>query len=121
NFTSADKIDVIHHRGMEREDSLDAMAEADLAHCDGFAHATVIAGDHGAFKYLKTFFLAFTNLHVDANGIARPEGRQVRLEEPRPKLLNCRVNHGYFRGLPDDAGRQTVRADWLSPLLSISW
>jgi hypothetical protein len=35
----------------------------------------VVAGDHGSFKGLQTFFVALLDLDVDADGVARAEFR----------------------------------------------
>src|SRR5579863_5478668 len=67
----ADDVDVIDDGRVNREDALDAVAEADLADGDGFAEAAgVIAGEYGAFKRLEALFIAFLDFDVDANGIA---------------------------------------------------
>ena len=63
---------------MDRENALHALAEADLADGDGFAHAGVLAGDDGAFKRLQALFVAFLDLYVDADGIAGTELGDVR-------------------------------------------
>ena len=65
---------------VQRENTLHALAEADLADRDGFAHAGVIARDHDAFKSLKALFVAFLDLDVDADGVAAAEHRSIRAE-----------------------------------------
>ena len=69
----AHHVDVIHHRSVQREDALHALAEADLAHGDGLAHAGVVLGDDGAFERLQAFLVAFLDLDVHADGVAGPE------------------------------------------------
>src|SRR5581483_7526536 len=71
----AHHIDVIDHRRMNRKNALHALPEADLAHGDGFAQAAVLARDHGAFEGLQALFVALSDLHVNANGVARTKLR----------------------------------------------
>ena len=73
----AHDVDVIDHRSVHRENALYALAKADLSHGDGFADARVLAGNHGSFKRLQTFLVAFFDLDVDANGVARAEFRDL--------------------------------------------
>jgi hypothetical protein len=58
---------------MQREDTLDALAEAYFADSDGLADALVVAGNHGSFEGLQAFFVAFLDLDVNTDGVARPE------------------------------------------------
>ena len=58
---------------MHGEDALDALAEADLANGDGLAEPRVVAGDQDAFENLQPLLVAFLDLDVDPDGIARPE------------------------------------------------
>ena len=71
--SGADYVDVVHHGSMQREDALDALAEAHFADGDGLADALVIAGDHGSFESLQPFLVAFFDLDVNTDGVARPK------------------------------------------------
>ena len=62
---------------MQREDTLDTYAEADLTHSDRFANAAVLACDADALKGLQTFLVAFLNTDVYAERVARLEIRCV--------------------------------------------
>ena len=48
--TGTNQIDMRHDRRIQRENAFDALAKADLANRDGFAHADVLAGNDGALK-----------------------------------------------------------------------
>src|ERR1035437_7245196 len=65
----ADHIDVIHHLGVHREDTLHALAKTDLADGDALAHAHAVAGNQHAFESLQALFLAFPDFHVNLDGI----------------------------------------------------
>jgi hypothetical protein len=62
---------------VDRKNALDTLAKADLSHCDGLAEARVIASDQDSFKDLETFFFAFLDLDVDADGVAGAEFRHL--------------------------------------------
>src|SRR5580700_7062023 len=64
---------MVDNPGMDGENTLHALAEADLAHRDALAHPDIVARNYGAFEGLQAFLVAFLNLHVHANGVARPE------------------------------------------------
>src|SRR5262249_7054382 len=70
NFAGAHDVDVIDHFGVDREDALDAVAEADLADGDALTHARAIAGNDGAFESLEALFIAFLDFDVNLDGIA---------------------------------------------------
>src|ERR1039457_1931044 len=65
----ADDIDMVHHLGVYREDTLHALAETDLADGDALAHARAIAGNQDAFEGLEALFLAFLDLDVNLDGV----------------------------------------------------
>src|SRR5580700_1452189 len=69
----AHHVDMVDDRGMQRENALHPLAEADLSHGNGSAEPLIIAGNYGSFKGLQTFFVAFFDLYVDADGVARAE------------------------------------------------
>src|ERR1035437_5582541 len=50
--TRADHIDVIHHFGVHREDTLHALAKTDLADGDALAHAHAISGNQHTLESL---------------------------------------------------------------------
>jgi hypothetical protein len=72
---AADHIDAVDVRAVQREDALDALAEADLADGEAAAHATVRAGDADTFEILDAGAVAFDHLHADAQRVARAEFR----------------------------------------------
>ena len=73
DFNQADR------RGMRRENALDADAEADAANREARPRVRAALLDDHALELLDAFLIAFGFLQsdVDANGIARAEGRQV--------------------------------------------
>src|SRR5271157_2388982 len=90
----AHDVDMVDHRSVQRENALDAGAEAGLANGDGLAHAGVIAADHGALEGLQAFLVAFPDLHVDADGVANPELRKVGALVLIQDLLQIGADHG---------------------------
>ncbi len=76
----ANDIDVIDGAAMKWEDALDALAEANFSNGDGVAEAGVIACNEGAFENLDAFLIAFLDLDVDLQSIARTEDRNIRSE-----------------------------------------
>src|SRR3954468_2782749 len=70
-----DKVNVINNRSVDRENTLNSLAEADLTHRNGFAQSSVVPRDHSAFERLQPLFVAFLNPHMDANSVSRPELR----------------------------------------------
>ena len=70
---AADDLDRIDVRRIEREDALDALAEADLADGEAGADALVRAGDADAFEILDAGALAFDDLDADAQRVAGAE------------------------------------------------
>ena len=77
HFAAANDVDVVDDRGMEREYSLNADAEAYLSNRDRFAGSAVFAGDHDAFKDLQAFLISFLNSYVHLDGVARLKGRDI--------------------------------------------
>src|SRR6185312_777355 len=74
----AHQVNMIDNRRVYRENTLHAVAETDFSHCDGLAHASVLARNHRSFKGLKTFFFAFADSYMHSNGIARAKLRMRR-------------------------------------------
>src|SRR5262245_54189491 len=76
-----DDVNVINDRRMEREDAFDADAERCLAHGDRLTDALATTRDHNFLERLQPFLgLAFLDSHVNANGVAGSEFRDVALQ-----------------------------------------
>ena len=75
NRAAADHFDTIDGRREEREHALDAFAEADLADGEVGVEAGARAGNANAFIGLHALTIAFLDLPIDADGVARIEGR----------------------------------------------
>jgi hypothetical protein len=73
-LTTAYDVDMIDHRGVEREYAFDADAETDLANCHRLANAAVFAGDTDTLKGLQAFLVALLDPDVYAKRIARLKG-----------------------------------------------
>ena len=65
---------------MQRERAFYANAVGYAANRKGFTDAAVAAGDHSAFKSLKTLAGSFHHLHENANGVTDAEFRQIGAE-----------------------------------------
>src|SRR5687767_12319887 len=55
---------------MQREDTLDALAERYLAHGERGAHAAAMHPDDDAFEHLDALFVAFAHLYVHFHGVS---------------------------------------------------
>jgi len=62
---------------VNREDPLDAYAEADLANGERLANAPALASDDDAFERLRAFPSTLDNTHIHAHGIPGTEVRDV--------------------------------------------
>src|SRR5208282_2006830 len=72
NFGRTHHVDLVDHLGVNRKDAFDALPKADLA--DGETGLrSVVALDDYAFKRLHAFLVAFLDLHMDPDGVSRPE------------------------------------------------
>jgi hypothetical protein len=71
----ANEIDVIDNRRVDGEDTLNALAEADLPNGDRLAQSGVISRDYSAFESLQPLFVTFPDANMDAYGVSRPELR----------------------------------------------
>jgi hypothetical protein len=76
NVCGAEYVDFIDDLGVERENTLDALAEAHLADGEGWLRATAF-GDDGAFEGLGALFVAFLDADVNADGVAWSEAGNV--------------------------------------------
>src|ERR1035438_1189630 len=109
----AHDVDMVDHRGVQREDALNAGAEAGLADGNGLAHAGVVAADRDTLEGLQAFLVAFPDLHVDADGIADPELRKVHSLILIQDLLQIGVDHGLTPFLSNPTLRQRdLRPRW---------
>src|SRR5580658_2248189 len=76
HLVAADLLNLVDNLGVEREDALDARAEAHFA--DGKrALGAVVDGDHQALEGLKALFVAFLDLYLDTNLVAGHKRRQI--------------------------------------------
>src|ERR1700733_13607211 len=64
-------LDGFDVRAHHREQTLDAFAEADLPHSEALVDALAAPGDADALVGLDALALAFLDLHVHADGVAR--------------------------------------------------
>ena len=76
NFGGAQQIDLVDHFGVDGKNALHALAKADLAHSEAGLRPVVALDDH-AFKGLQSLLVAFLDLHVDADGVARAKRGNV--------------------------------------------
>src|SRR5215211_1727084 len=74
---AADDRDVRPHRAVHREDALDADAVRDLADRERLADPAAAAGDAHPLEGLEALLVALAHAHVHAQGVARPERRDV--------------------------------------------
>src|SRR5215471_11187545 len=90
---STDDVDMVDYRSLHRENALDALAKADLAHRNGLPHSFVMPRDDGAFESLQPLFVAFFDLDVHADRVAGTKlgvGALVLLENLRQKcMVHC--------------------------------
>ena len=77
---------------MQREDALYTMAKADLAHGKAGLRAAATRNDH-ALKCLQAFLVAFLDLHVYADAVARHELRNVGALGLGQKFFDDQVSH----------------------------
>src|ERR1700733_1379201 len=112
NAPAAHEVNVVNHRRLHGENTLDTVAETDLANSDGLAHSRILARDHGAFESLQALFVAFPDLDVHANGVAWTElrvGTRARVladEFCHQCVLHIRTLISFLFGL---AGQGVVR------------
>src|SRR6478609_6400749 len=80
HVTTADDLDVVDDRRVQREGALDADAERDLADGEGLADAAAVATDDDALEDLDTRARALDDLDVDLEGVAGAEVGNVRAQ-----------------------------------------
>src|SRR6185503_13561945 len=76
HLVRADDLHFIQHFGVERENTFHALAKADLAYGEAALRAAAL-GNHGAFKRLYALFVAFFDLYLYADAVARIYVRNV--------------------------------------------
>jgi hypothetical protein len=76
NLGRADLLDLVHDFGVEGEDALNAVSEAHFADRKA-ALRTIFARDYDTFKRLKALFIAFLDLYLNADRVARAKGGKV--------------------------------------------
>ena len=69
---AANLLNLVDDFGIEGEDTLHTLAKAHLADGEGALRSSV-NGDYETFKGLEAFFIAFFDLDLDANLVARDE------------------------------------------------
>src|SRR5580700_4141075 len=92
DFRRAHQLDPIDYLRVLGKNALDALTEADLADRKT-GLGTARTRDDYAFERLQTLLVAFLNLYVDANGIARNEFRKVGAFGLGQQLFDDQVRH----------------------------
>ena len=87
NVTARNDLDLLDRRSVNREDTLDADAERDLADAEGFLDAAALASDDVALEHLDTRAVTFNNLHVHLDVVASAEIGNVALEVRRIEFI----------------------------------
>ena len=85
NFRRTHHVDLVDDLRVDREDTLDALAEADLA--DGETRLCAVAAcNDDAFKRLQALFFAFANLDRNLDRVAGTELRADRCAATWPAV-----------------------------------
>jgi len=71
----ADDFNFVDDLRMHRKDAFNAVSERDFANGESRSHAAVLEADADAFEHLDALFVAFLDLYVNFDGIARLERR----------------------------------------------
>src|SRR5580692_1234857 len=95
NLGGTQQLHLVDHARALRENTLDALTEADLAHRKAGLR-TSRTRDHNPFKSLSTFLVAFLNLDVYADGVARNKLRKVGALGFSQQFFNDEVRHNLF-------------------------
>src|SRR4029077_6947213 len=77
---------------MERKDTLDAVAKADLAHGKAGLRPPA-ARNHHALECLQAFLVALLDLHVHADAVTRREFRNISTLGLSQQFLDDQVSH----------------------------
>src|SRR3984957_4001231 len=124
NVSPGHDLDLLDGRGVHRESTLDADAIADLADRERLAGAPALAADHDALDVLDPGPVTFSNPDVHLQGVAWPEGRNVRPDLCLLKLGNRGVHRSSsswssrarlrtrLSGLVAAKGSELARATW---------
>src|SRR5690606_10408972 len=97
--TAALDLHRVDGRAVGLEHALDAVAVRDLAHGERGVEAGVLLADDHAFVGLDALAVAFLDLDVDDDGVARAEGRQLALDLFGFEILQQRVERGLVHGV----------------------
>src|ERR1035438_8267844 len=95
HFRRAHHIDLIDDFGVERKDTLHALAETDLAYRKARLRAALPRNDH-AFKRLQALFFAFSDLDQHLDRVARAKLREVGAAGFRQQFFDNRIAHKRF-------------------------
>src|SRR5205823_10183254 len=87
-------LDRLDARAIQREDALDAGAEAHLAHREGRARAGAVALDDHALEYLDAGLVAFDDLVVHLDGVAAAKLGNVAANLALFEVVNDWALHG---------------------------
>src|SRR5712692_2133660 len=92
NLGRAQQLHFIDHSRVDGENALDAMAEAHLAHGKTGLGAAG-ARDHYAFERLQAFLVAFLDLYMYADAVARSEVGNVTALGLGQEFFDDQVRH----------------------------
>src|SRR5437899_1043062 len=87
NFGRAQQVHFIDDLAIDGEDALDAVAETHLAHGEAGLRTTAARDDH-AFERLQTFFIAFLDFYMDADGVTGSEIGNIGALRSGEQLFN---------------------------------
>src|ERR1051326_7653115 len=87
-------LDLIDRRRIEGEHSFDSDSSGDLADGEHLARTTAFARDDETLEDLDALFVAFLDLHVDLDGVAGREVRDVGARFARLDQFHD-VRHGF--------------------------
>src|SRR4029453_4563257 len=77
DVTLGDDLDLFDDRRVNREGTLNADAEGNLADGEGLADTLALAAKDEALENLDTGVLAFDDVHVNLEGVTRTELRNI--------------------------------------------
>src|SRR5271165_143900 len=89
----AHQLNLVDYPRLQREDALDALPEADLAHRKAGLW-TAAASDHHSLKSLQAFLVAFFDLHMHADSVPRHKRGNVGALGFGKKSFDDQVGHG---------------------------